>query len=60
MSMSGKEQLREQKRQEFEASIIPIHEWLCKYGDPYITVAVTQNRATIHHESISIPLPVPD
>ena len=39
MSMSGKEQLREQKRQEFEASIIPIHEWLCKYGDPYITVA---------------------
>lgn len=60
MSMSGQEQLRVQKKQEFEEAIMPIHEWLCKYGDPYITVAVTQNRATIHHESISIPLSVPD
>lgn len=51
---------QEQKRQEFEEAVKPIHDWLCKYGDPYTTVAVMQDRATVHQEYMTIPLPVPD
>ena len=40
---------QEKKRQEFEEAVKHIHDWLCKYGDPYTTVAVMQDRATVHH-----------
>lgn len=48
------------QKHEFEAAVKPIHEWLCKYGDPYTTVAVMQDRATVHQEEMTTPLPVPD
>ena len=51
---------QEKKRQEFEEAVKHIHDWLCKYGDPYTTVAVMQDRATVHQEYMTIPLPVPD
>lgn len=60
MNFSGQEQLQEQNRQEFEEAVKPIHDWLCKYGDPYTTVAVMQDRATVHQEYMTTPLPVPD
>lgn len=53
MSISGQEQLKEYKRQEFEEAVKPIHDWLCKYGDPYTTVAVMQDRA----KQLSDPIP---
>lgn len=51
---------QEQKRQEFEEAVKPIHDWLCKYGDPYTTVAVMQDRATVKQEYMTVPLPFPD
>ena len=60
VSISGQEQLKEYKRKEFEEAVKPIHDWLCKYGDPYTTVAVMQDRATVHQEYMTIQLPVPD
>lgn len=60
MSISGQEQLREQKRVELELAVKPLHEWLCKYGDPYTTVMVMQDRAAMCQEYMTVRLPVPD
>lgn len=60
MSISGQEQLREQKRAELELAVKPLHEWLCKYGDPYATVTVMQDRAIVSREYMCVKLPVPD
>ncbi len=51
---------QEKKRQEFEEVVKSIHDWLCKYGDPYTSVTVMRDRATVHQEYMTIPLPVPD
>ena len=50
----------EKKKRELEEAVKPLHEWLCKYGDPYTTVAVMQDGATVHQEYMTTPLPVPD
>lgn len=60
MSISGQEQLREQKRVELELAVKPLHEWLCRYGDPYMTIVVAQDRATVHQEYMTTLLSIPD
>lgn len=32
----------EQKREAFLEAVKPLHDWLCKYGHPHMTVIVTQ------------------
>lgn len=51
---------REKKKMELELAVKPLHEWLCKYGDPYTTVTVMQDRATMSEEYMSVRMPVPD
>jgi len=51
---------RATKNLEFEKAVKPIHDWICKYGDPYTAVVVMQDRATVHQEYMITPLPVPD
>lgn len=60
MSISGQEKLREQKRQELEEAVHSVHEWICKYGNPYTTILVRQDGAVVNEEYMSVPLPVPD
>ena len=60
LNIQGEQRAWDEKRQELEEAVKPLHEWLCKYGDPYVTVAVTQDRATVHQEYMTTPLPVPD
>lgn len=60
MRSSGQEQLLEQKRQKLEEAVYSVHEWICKYGDPYTTVEVSQDRVVVNEEHMSIPLSVPD
>lgn len=60
MSISGQDRLREQKRAELELAVKSLHEWLCKYADPYATVTVMQDRAIVSQEYMCVKLPVPD
>lgn len=60
LAIPGVHRTWEEKRAELEEAVKPLHEWLCKYGDPYVTVAVTQDRATVHQEYMTTPLTVPD
>lgn len=52
--------LWEEKKQELEEAVKPLHEWLCKYGDPYVAVIVKQCGAQVFEGAASFPLPVPD
>ena len=60
LNPQGGQRTWEEKRAELEEAVKPLHEWLCKCGDPYVMVAVTQDRATVHQEEMTTPLPVPD
>lgn len=60
MIFSGQDQLREKKRQDFEAAVDSVHEWICKYGDPYTTVVVSQDKAIVQEENMVALLSVPD
>ncbi len=48
------------KEKEFAEAVKPIHEWLCKYGDPYTSVTVEQNGAEAKEGIMAKPLPIPD
>ena len=50
----------EQARKEFQDAIMPLHEWLCKYGHPHMVVIVQQDGAQAYSGVVAKPLPVPD
>lgn len=35
----------EEKWKEFDEAVKPLHDWICKYGHPHITVIVDQAHA---------------
>lgn len=47
-------------RNEFYEATIPLHDWLCKYGNPHMIVVVAQDGAQAYNGEIAKPLPVPD
>lgn len=51
---------QERKRQEFEEAVKPVHDWICKYGDPYVAVIVKQCGAQVFEGATAVELPVPD
>lgn len=60
LAIPGVHRTWEEQRRELEEAVKPVCEWLCKHGDPYMTVVVTQDRATVHQEYMSTPLLIPD
>lgn len=52
--------LCEEKNQELKEAVKPLHEWICKYGDPYVAVIVKQCGVQVFEGAASFPLPVPD
>lgn len=60
LNTQGIYKLRKEKSEEFEEAVKPLHKWICKYGDPYTTITVMMDRATVHQEYMTIPLQVPD
>jgi len=38
----------------------PLHELLCKYGDPHTSIVITQSSVKVVQDEIGMPLPVPD
>ena len=38
----------------------PLHQMLCKYGDPHTTIMITQDFVKVMQDETGVPLPVPD
>lgn len=48
------------KKKEFENAAKLMHDWICKYGDPYTTVVIQQDSAEVHSTEMRINMEVPD
>ena len=56
----NEKELREQRGREFEEAVKPLHEWLCKYGNPHMIVTVQQDGAQAYEGIVAASLPIPD
>jgi len=46
--------------EELKEAAQPLHQLLCRYGDPHTTVVITQGFINVMQDEIGAPLPVPD